>query len=216
MSRRRISSLNMITTKNVNEEEKKETKKETKKKSKMINYSSNAYSNIYPKYFNNKNFSDFKITIDNDTILSHKFILASNSTFFENYDGNEFTFPKEDDQEAAKSLIKYYYEGKYEYTDDSKVLIFSILANKVYLLILLYLFSIKLKILMVLSIFLILEFKLPAKLMLNGVITYVEKDLNNRFSEFDSLCDSINFKKVDKELLLKLYSKKKWFKFIFN
>jgi hypothetical protein len=80
MSKRRISSLNMISTKNVDEEEKKESKKETKKKSKMINYS----SNIYPKYFNNKNFSDFKITIDNETILSHKFILASNSTFFEN------------------------------------------------------------------------------------------------------------------------------------
>jgi len=54
------------------------------------------------------------------------------------------------------------------------------------------------------------EFKLPAKVLLNGVISYVEKDLNNRVSEFDSLCENVNFKKMEKEDLTKLYAKKKW------
>jgi len=54
------------------------------------------------------------------------------------------------------------------------------------------------------------EFKLPAKVLLNGVISYVEKDLNNRISEFDNLVESVNFKKLEKEDLTKLYAKKKW------
>jgi len=44
---------------------------------------------------------------------------------------------------------------------------------------------------------------------LNGIISYVEKDLNNRLSEFDSLCSSVDFKKLKKEDLQKIYSKKK-------
>jgi hypothetical protein len=51
--------------------------------------------------------------------------------------------------------------------------------------------------------------------LLNGIISYVEKDLNNRVTEFDSLCENVNFKKMEKEDLTKLYAKKKWF-FIFN
>jgi hypothetical protein len=34
--------------------------------------------------------------------------------------------------------------------------------------------------------------------------------LTNRYSELDSLIESIEFKKLDKEDLLKLYQKKKW------
>jgi len=54
------------------------------------------------------------------------------------------------------------------------------------------------------------EFKVPAKVYLNGVLTYVEKDLTNRVGEFDSLIESVDFKKMEKEDLTKMYSKKKW------
>jgi len=45
---------------------------------------------------------------------------------------------------------------------------------------------------------------------LNGILAYVEKDLTNRMGEFDKLVESINFKKMEKEDLTKLYAKKKW------
>jgi len=54
------------------------------------------------------------------------------------------------------------------------------------------------------------EFKVPPKVYLNGIIAYVEKDLNNRIGEFDKLAESVNFKKMEKEDLTKLYAKKKW------
>jgi len=54
------------------------------------------------------------------------------------------------------------------------------------------------------------EFKVPPKVYLNGILTYVEKDLNNRLSEFDKLVESVNFKKLEKEDLTKMYAKKKW------
>jgi len=53
------------------------------------------------------------------------------------------------------------------------------------------------------------EFKVPPKVYLNGILTYVEKDLNNRMSEFDKLVESVNFKKLEKEDLTKMYAKKK-------
>jgi len=102
--------------------------------------------------------------------------LFSNSEFFEKLDGDSFTFPSDDDQTAAKSLLKFFYEGVYEYTEESAVVIFTILANKY-----------KTKNFH--------EFKLPAKVLLNGVISYVEKDLTNRIGEFDNLCESVDFKK---------------------
>jgi len=54
------------------------------------------------------------------------------------------------------------------------------------------------------------EFKVPPKVYLNGILAYVEKDLTNRMGEFDKLVESINFKKMEKEDLTKLYAKKKW------
>jgi hypothetical protein len=54
------------------------------------------------------------------------------------------------------------------------------------------------------------EFKVPPKVYLNGILTYVEKDLNNRIGEFDKLVESVNFKKLEKEDLTKMYAKKKW------
>jgi hypothetical protein len=32
-------------------------------------------------------------------------------------------------------------------------------------------------------------------------IRYVEKDLNNRIKEFDSLCEMVDFKKFEKEVI---------------
>jgi len=119
--------------------------------------------------------------------------LKGNSDFFEKLDGDSFSFPTEDDQTAAKSLLKYYYEGVYEYTEESAVVIFTILANKY-----------KTKN--------FTEFKLPAKVLLNGIISYVEKDLTNRAQEFETLCESVNFKKMEKEDLTKLYGKKNGYK----
>jgi len=58
----------------------------------------------------------------------------------------------------------------------------------------------------------ITEFKVPPKVYLNGVISYVEQDLNNRVKDFDSLIESVNFKKIEKEDLTKLYSKKNGYK----
>jgi len=45
--------------------------------------------------------------------------------------------------------------------------------------------------------------------LLNGVISYIEKDLTNRVGEFDTLCESVDFKKMEKEDLTKLYAQKK-------
>jgi len=52
--------------------------------------------------------------------------------------------------------------------------------------------------------------KYHQKVYLNGILAYVEKDLNNRLGEFDKLVESVNFKKLEKEDLTKLYAKKKW------
>jgi len=53
------------------------------------------------------------------------------------------------------------------------------------------------------------EFKVPPKVYLNGILAYVEKYLTNRMGEFDKLVESINFKKMEKDDLTKLYAKKK-------
>jgi len=160
----------------------KKEKKEKKIKVKSVVSSGQVFSKRYSSFFGNKKHSDFTIKIGNDEMPSHKLILFSNSEFFEKFEGDSYTFPPDEDSNAAKSLIKYYYEGVFEYTDESAVIIFTILANK-------YKtrnFS---------------EFKLPAKVLLNGIILYVEKDLNNRINEFDSLCENVNFKKNGKKIL---------------
>jgi hypothetical protein len=86
-------------------------------------------------------------------------------------------------------LIKFFYTGAVDYSDESALVSFMLLSNK---------YKVKnLK-----------DFKIPGKTLLNGVIAYVEKDLTNRVSEFDSLVQSIDFKKFEKEDLTKIYSKK--------
>jgi len=46
--------------------------------------------------------------------------------------------------------------------------------------------------------------------LLNSVVGYVEKDLSNRFNQFDSLIESVDFKKMERYDLTKLCVKKKW------
>jgi len=169
----------------------KKKKGTVKGKGKSVVSSAQSFSKRYNTYFGSKKFSDFTIKIGDEVIPAHKFILSSNSEFFEKLEGDSYTFPNEDDSTTSKSLIKYYYDGVFEYADESSVISFTILANKY-----------KTKNFS--------EFKLPAKVLLNGIISYVEKDLNNRMSQFESLCDNVNFKKMEKEDLTKLYAKKKW------
>jgi len=133
-----------------------------------------------------------KIEASGDEFYAHKVVLFSNSDLFENeLKDNVFTFPKDCDESAAKNLLKFFYSGSLEYKDDVSVTTFMILANKY-----------KVKHLN--------EFKVPAKVYLNGVISYIEKDLSNRVGEFDNLAESVDFKKMEKDDLTKLYAKKKW------
>jgi hypothetical protein len=100
------------------EEEKKDKKeKKTKqKKPKQVIASSQSFSKRYGSAFNNKHLSDFKVTIGDITYDCHKIVLFSNSDFFAKMENeSSFTFPKEDDQEAAKSLLKFFYEGKHKF-----------------------------------------------------------------------------------------------------
>jgi hypothetical protein len=96
----------------------------------MVLSSAQAFSKRYNSFFGNKKLSDFSIKIGDEVIPGHKFILSSNSDFFDKVEGDSFTFPKVDDSNIAKSLIKYYYEGVFEYSDESSVIMFTIMANK--------------------------------------------------------------------------------------
>jgi len=160
-------------------------------KTKSLLSSNQIFSQRYSNFFGNKKFSDFEIKIGEDNFPAHKLILSQNSDFFDSYEGNSFTFPKEDEAGSVKNLIKFYYNGIFEYSEESSVILFVLIANKY-----------KTKNFN--------QFKLPAKLLLNSIVSYVEKDLNNRVNEFDVLCGSVDFKKMEKEDLTKLYAKKKW------
>jgi len=162
------------------------------KKPKVVIFVPATFSKRYDSFQNNKKYSDFTIKYEasGESVSAHQFILKSNSDFFEKLDANNYTFPKEDDEAAAKALIKFYYTGSLDYSVESSVVSFMILANKY-----------KTKNLS--------EFKVPAKVLLNGIISYIEKDLNNRVGEFDSLAESVDFKKMEKEDLTKMYAKKK-------
>jgi hypothetical protein len=161
--------------------------KEKKIKTKETLLSQKGFSNIYKDLFNNNKYSDFKIKFEKsgESFFAHKFILYANSQFFEEQNSDTFTFPKEDDEETAKTLIKFYYDGFIDIglLDSEKIISFTLLATKY-----------KTKTLK--------ELKLPAKLLLNGVISYVEKDLSNRFSIFDSLIECVN-NKIKIRLILK-------------
>jgi len=88
-------------------------------------------------------------------------------------------------------FIKFLYTGSIDYVSDQQMVEFMIIANK-------YLVkNIK-------------EFKVSGKILFKGVISYVEKDIDNRIIEFENLIEQINFKKFEKDDLLKVYGKHKW------
>ena len=51
------------------------------------------------------------------------------------------------------------------------------------------------------------QLSVPPKVYLNGILTYIEKD-PNRMGELENLLESVNFKKINKEELQKIYKKK--------
>jgi hypothetical protein len=115
------------------EEEKKE-KKEKKvktKKPKVVMLQSQSYSKRYDSLYNNKKYSDFTVKFESgsEPVSCHKFVLGSNSEFFEKLEGNEFTFPKEDDEKAVVALLNFYYSGSLDYSDESSVVAFMLLAK---------------------------------------------------------------------------------------
>jgi hypothetical protein len=191
------SSSDSSSSEDDKKKDKKKDKKEVKKKAKVVMSTPQTYSKRYDSLFNNKKLSDMQVKFEGsgDTYPGHKLVFAAHSEVFEglvdNLTDNTYIFTKDIDEECAKSLVKFFYTGSLEYTNEAKLVTFMILANKY-----------KVKNLG--------EFKVPPKVYLNGIIEYVEKDLNNRLGEFDKLAESINFKKIEKEDLTKLYAKKKW------
>jgi len=182
------------------DEDKKDKKKIFKSKSKYVFWSSNAYSLIYPNYFNNKKFSDIVIKFQEsgNLVYCHKIILENSSEYFAKLfnsgmseeKNNEIIIDKSDNEEIFIDYLKFLYTGSYEFSDESKFILFSITANK-------YLTETK-------------DLKIPAKSYLNGIIAYVEKDLENRKALLENLLENVNFKSIERDDLLKVYKKKKF------
>jgi len=98
---------------------------------------------------------------------------------------------KDDDEKIFSALIKYFYTGSVDYTDEADLISFIKLSHKY-----------KAKNFK--------DLKFSAKSLLLAVFAYVEKDTTNRVDEFPYLTENVNFKKIDKEDLLKYWQKKKW------
>jgi hypothetical protein len=63
--------------------------------------------------------------------------LVSTSEFFEKLilgesSATSYTFPKEENEQSVKDLLKFLYTGSLDYTDDSNLVQFTLLANKVF------------------------------------------------------------------------------------
>jgi hypothetical protein len=125
-------------------EDKKEKniKEEDKKNKKIV---SKVLTKFYSNYYNNKKHSDITLKIGEEEIFAHKLILTANSKFFEGYEESSFTFPKEDDIKITKALVKYFYEGEFEYAKED-LIVFMLLSKKVLHIFYIYFFSMVLKI----------------------------------------------------------------------
>jgi len=171
----------------------KKTKKTKVKKPKTHFLTPVSFSKRYESLFNSTKLSDSTVIIENETLNTHKFILRTASDVFQQHfeSSDSYTFDTSINSKAAKAVIQFLYTGSVDYSDASLLVTFMLLCNKL-----------KIKNLN--------ELKVPAKVYLNGVLEYIEKDLSNRMSELDSLVESVDFKKMEKEDLTKLYAKKKW------
>jgi len=178
----------------------KKLKKKNQKKVKLAFCTSESFSKKFEHLYGNKKYSDFSIKFEEsgEVLPAHQIVFAQSSDLFEalikdgkiKENNNEYLVTKEENEFLMKSLFKFFYTGAVDYSDESALVSFMILSNK---------YKVKN----------IKEFKIPGKTLLNGVIAYVEKDLTNRVSEFDTLVASIDFKKFEKEDLTKIYAKKK-------
>jgi len=106
---------------------------------------------------------------------------------------NEILIGDDENESLFTEFIKFLYTGGVDTSDQQKLVEFMIVANK-------YLVK-NMK-----------DFKVSAKILLEGIISYIDKDVDGRLSEFDNLCESVDFKKLEKEELLKLYTKKNGYK----
>jgi len=180
------------------DEEKGKKKKGDKKK--YIFHLADVSSKIYANLFNNKLYSDVTLKFEGNgnTVHCHKLILNGASGFYaklfsEDEKLSEILIDKSEDEKLFMQYLKFLYTGSYEYESDESFILFSILANKYQ--------SEGVK-----------DFKVPAKKYLDGVLSYVEKDLDKRKNLLDNLLENVNFKKIEKEDLLKSFKKKKWLK----
>jgi len=125
-----------------------------------------------------------------------KNILAAGSTHFSELfekDDSVKEVTLNEDPDLFKAYLKFLYTGTFDIAKEDKIIPFILTANKY-----------KTKN--------IKEFKIPGKVVLKGILAYVEGDMKNRVGEFESLIQSVNFKKIDKDELKK-YGKKsqdKW------
>jgi len=143
-----------------------------------------------------KKTSDLTLKFENgNKIYAHKLILSNQSDQFskliEEGKENEILFDKDDNEKIVMKVIKFIYTGSYDYSNEEDTIPFLVYSNN---------YGIKS----------IKELKLPAKEVLDGIIDYVEKDLNGRKEEFEILTDHLDFKKLSVGALLKKSKKHKW------
>jgi len=102
---------------------------------------------------------------------------------------NEIVVGEEENEAVFTSVIKFLYTGSYDYGKQEEIVQFVIYAHN---------YNVKN----------IKELKIPPKVILEAIMTYVEKDLNTRYQEFDTLIENVDFRKMEKEALVKISKKK--------
>jgi hypothetical protein len=178
----------------------KKDKKSKNKKPKLAYFLPAISSKKFKDYFNCKDFSDCSIVFPGgEEYPTHKAILSNCETFEKEFENsNKYTFEKTIDDSTAKTVVKFLYTGLLEYDSEAILVDFMLLANQL-----------KIKNLSGKILYKGKEFKVQPKVYLRGIMDYVEKD-EKRLSEFPSLLESVNFKKLEKEDLDSLYKKRKW------
>jgi hypothetical protein len=113
----------------------------SKKKSKKPTIAylpSEPFSKNFANLFENKSFSDVTFKFGNgNTLLAHKLIITNLSEYFQGlYDNGSvvdgvIVLDKDEDEKIFKALIKYFYTGCVDYTDEADLVSFIKVANKV-------------------------------------------------------------------------------------
>jgi hypothetical protein len=165
-----------------------------------------TFSKIYEDLYNNKKFSDFTIKFENkqEEINLHKMVLSSTSTFFEELfqtekEIKEMIIQKD---EKHKALFKFMYTGCFDYTLDTDILTFLLLAHKVIQILLIKKYKLKN----------IGEYKIKSKMLLTKLIEYVNVDVENRKNDFELIVENIDLKMYEKKELKKLVTTHGWMK----